>query len=140
MAAVLVNGISYGWGSIVFPVGGVPIVGVTKINYKAMQAKDNVYGAGYDPVSRGYGNKTYEGSITIKREELNRLILAAPGKDITNIAPFDIPVIYADGTRVDPRTDLLKAVEFKGFDLTANQGDTSIDVQLDLVIGKVIPK
>jgi len=137
MATVLKNGVAYSWGSILFPVAGVPIVGVTKIAYKSMQEKKNGYGAGYEPTTREYGNKTYEGSITIKREELNRLILAAPDGDITNIPPFTIPVIYQDGTRVAPRVDELKAVEFKGFDQTANQGNTSIDVELELVIGGI---
>lgn len=137
MATTLINGVSYGWSSVTFPVAGVPIVGITKINYKKTQVKENIYGVGVQPVSRGYGNKTYEGSITIKREELNRLILAAPDNDISNITPFTIPVIYSDGTRVTPRVDELKAVEFKGFDMTTNQGDTSIDVEIELVIGNI---
>lgn len=138
MATTLINGVSYSWGSVSFVVGGVPIIGITKIAYKKMQTKENLYGAGYTPVSRGYGNKEYEGSITIKREELNRLIDAAPNKSIEDIPPFDIPVVYVDGTRVQPRKDTLKMVEFKGFDQTTSQGDTSIDVELELVIGDVV--
>jgi hypothetical protein len=29
-------------------------------------------------------------------------------------------------------------VEFKGFDMTTNQGDTSIDVEIELVIGDIV--
>mgnify|MGYP006921360711 CR=1 FL=1 len=137
MAATLINGVSYGWSSIIFAVAGVPIVGITKTNDKKIQNKENVYGYGTEPVSRGYGNKECSGSITIKREELNRLILAAPNRDISNISPFNIPVVYADGTRVAPKVDELVAVEFKGSDMTANQGDTSIDIELELVIADI---
>lgn len=135
--ATLINGVSYSWSNLNFVVGGVPIVGITKIAYKKDQVKENIYGAGNQPVSRGYGNVTYEGSITIKREELQRLIIAAPSKDIANFAPFDIPVIAA-GTGVTPIKDTLKSVEFKGFDMTASQGDTSVDVELELVIGEIV--
>lgn len=135
--ATLINGVSYGWANLNFVVGGIPIVGITKIAYKKDQIKENIYGAGSQPVSRGYGNKTYEGSITIKREELQRLIIGAPNADIANYAPFDIPVI-ASGTGVTPIKDTLKAVEFKGFDMTANQGDTSVDIELELVIGEIV--
>jgi hypothetical protein len=138
MATTLINGVSYNWGSVSFVAGGLPIVGITKIAYKKTQMKENIYGAGYAPVSRGYGNKEYEGSITIKREELNRLIDAAPNKNIEEIPPFDIPVVFSDGTRLQPRKDTLKMVEFKGFDMTTNQGDTSIDVEIELVIGDIV--
>ncbi len=92
--ATLINGVSYSWSNLNFVVGGVPIVGITKIAYKKDQVKENIYGAGNQPVSRGYGNVTYEGSITIKREELQRLIIAAPNKDIANsrMSRFKLPV------------------------------------------------
>lgn len=139
MATTLINGVSYAWSSVTVPIAGVPIVGITKIAYKKTQNKENIYGAGSMPVSRGYGNKEFEGSITIKREELNRLILAAPNKDISDIPPFDIPVIYAAAGQT-PTVDTLKMVEFKGYDQTTNQGDTSIDVELELVIGDIVTK
>ena len=60
---------------------GVPVVGITKIEYKRKQKKDNNYGAGYQPVSRAYGNYEYEGSIEIYTDELKRIIAAAPYRD-----------------------------------------------------------
>lgn len=139
MATTLINGVSYSWSSVTFAVAGVPVIGITKVAYKKTQNKENIYGAGAMPVSRGYGNKEFEGSITIKREELNRLIAAAPNRDISDIPPFDIPVIYTPTGQV-PIVDTLKMVEFKGFDQTTNQGDTSIDVELELVIGDIVTK
>lgn len=138
MPTPLINGVSYGWGSISFVVGGLPFIGITKIAYKKTQTKENIYGAGYNPVSRGYGKKEFEGSITIKREELNRLIDAAPNNNIEDIPPFNIPVVYSDGTRVQPRKDTLVSVEFDGFNLTTNQGDTSMDVEIGLIIGDIV--
>ena len=44
MATPLINGVSYGWGNIQLVLFGVPVVGITKIDYKAKQTKENLYG------------------------------------------------------------------------------------------------
>ena len=57
MATPLINGINYSWANVKVILFGVPVVGITKIEYKTKQKKENQYGAGYEPISRGYGNK-----------------------------------------------------------------------------------
>ena len=137
MATPLINGVSYGWGNIQLVLFGVPVVGITKIDYKAKQTKENIYGSGYKPVSRGYGKYEYEGSIEIYTEEWKRIIAAAPGRDPLSIAPFDIEVVFA-GNRVAPEKDSLKMCEFLENPLSVSEGDTSIKVSIPLIIGDIV--
>lgn len=137
MATPLINGVSYGWGNIQLVLFGVPVVGITKIDYKAKQTKENLYGSGYKPVSRGYGKYEYEGSIEIYTEEWKRIIAAAPNRDPLSIAPFDIEVVFA-GNRVAPEKDSLKMCEFLENPLSSSEGDTSIKVSIPLIIGDIV--
>jgi hypothetical protein len=133
---VLVNGVNYSWGNISLVLFGVPIVGITKINYKRSQKKENNYGHGVEPISRGYGNVEYEGDIDIFLDEWKRIIDASPNRNPLQIAPFDIPVVFA-GTNVLPTRDVLRAVEFMEDPLQANQGDTKFIVTIPLIIGSI---
>lgn len=132
----LINGINYSWANITLSIGGVPVVGITKIEYKRKQKKENNYGAGAQPVSRGYGNYEYEGSIEIYTDEWKRIIAAAPNRDPLLIPPFDIPVTFS-GTGITPVKDVLRAVEFMEDPLSVSQGDTKILVTIPLIIGSI---
>lgn len=136
MAVPLINGINYSWGNIKLILFGVPVIGITKIDYKRMQKKENNYGIGYEPISRGYGNITYEASIEIYQDELKRIIQSAPNKDILSISPFDIQVVFA-GNNAVIRTDILKMCEFMEDPLTANQDDTKLLVTIPLLIAGI---
>lgn len=136
MATPLINGINYSWANITLVLFGVPVVGITKIEYKRKQKKENNYGIGSQPVSRGYGNYEYEGSIEIYLDEWKRIIAAAPSNDPLLIAPFDIQVNYAGrGILVDK--DVLRSVEFMEDNFSANQGDTKLMVTVPLIIGLI---
>ena len=137
MATPLINGVSYGWGNITLTLFGIPVVGITKIDYKAKQTKENLYGAGYKPVSRGYGKYEYEGSIEIYTEEWKRIIASSPDNDPLSIAPFDINVVFS-GNRTLTTKDTLKMVEFLENPLSVSEGDTSIKVTIPLIIGDIV--
>jgi hypothetical protein len=136
MATPLINGINYSWANISFVLFGVPVAGITKIEYKKTQKKENNYGAGTQPVSRGYGNYEYEGSIELYTEEWKRIIAAAPDRDPMMIPPFEIQVVYS-GRGVTAEKDVLKAVEFKQDMLSTSQGDTKMLVTVPLIIGLI---
>ena len=135
--AALINGINYSWSNIKVILFGVPVIGITKIDYKTKQKKDNNYGAGYEPVSRGYGSKEYEGSIEIYTDELKRIIALAPGRDLMQIPPFQIQVIYEDQLGILVSTDILEMCEFMEEGLSASQGDTKLLTSLPLAIGAI---
>jgi hypothetical protein len=134
---VLVNGVSYDWGSIQVVLFGAPVVGISAISYKKKQNKENIYGAGYKPVSRGYGRIEYEGSMTLKMEEWKRIIAAAPNRNPLEIAPFAITVVLGTSGRNTPTVDRLYAVEFMDDGLDSSEGDTSIDVEIPIIIGEI---
>lgn len=136
MANVLVNGINYDWSSVKLVLFGVPVVGITKITYKTKQKKENNYGMGTQPISRGYGNVEYEGSITLYKEEWQGIIAASVGRAPLDIPFFDIQVTFG-GTRVQPTLDILRACEFLEDPLSIGQGDTKILIDIPLIIGAI---
>jgi hypothetical protein len=132
----LINGISYSWQDVRLNLFGVPVRGITKIEYKAKQNKMNNYGVGIEPISRGYGNKEYEGSIELYLDEWKAIIAASPNGDPTAIDAFSVQVIYGSA-RTTARVDYLNMVEFLEDPLSTSQGDTSIKITIPLIIGGI---
>lgn len=137
MGTPLINGVNFAWGNVTLILFGVPVVGITKIDYKTKQKKENQYGAGYEPISRGYGNKEYEGSIEIYTDELKRIIALSPNRDLMQIPPFQIQVVFQDALGILVSTDILEMCEFMEEGLSVSQGDTKILTSLPLAIGAI---
>jgi len=138
--AVLINGVSYSSANVKLVLFGVPVIGVTAIEYSAKQKKENNYGLGFDPVSRGYGQKEYTGKITLYREVWAAIIANAPGLDPLDIPMFDIQVIFG-GTPTRPlsvKTDVLQACDFLEDPFSVKSNDTAIMIDLPIIIGKVL--
>jgi len=132
----LINGVSYSWASISFNLFGVPVAGIASIDYNRKQEKTNNYGAGPDPVSRGYGRKSYEGSIELYLDEWKKVIAAAPSRDPLAIGWFDIPVTYGNSV-ADATLDVLRGVEFMEDPFSAKEGDTKLMVKIPLIIAQI---
>ena len=132
----LINGVAYSWSSINFNLFGVPVAGIVWIDYNRKQEKTDNYGQGSDPVSRGYGRKSYEGSIEIYLDEWKKVIAAAPSRDPLAIGWFDIPVTYGNSV-ADATMDVLRAVEFLEDPFTAKEGDTKLTVKIPLIIAQI---
>ena len=132
----MVNGINYDWGSISFVMFGVVVIGITKINYDEKQLKKNNYGAGYQPISRGYGQVEPNGDIEIYTDELKALIAAAPNRSLLGIQPFDIQVVFG-GPGLQADKDVLRFCEFTAQGLKAAANDTKLLVTLPLIIGSI---
>jgi len=133
----IINGVQYDWGSISLPLLGItPVTQITKISYIRKQKKENIYGAGYDPIGRGYGNKEYEGSIEMYSDLWFQIINAAPNNDPLQIPYFDLPVVFAN-TGQSPVRDILRAVEFLEDPFAASQGETKLLVTIPLIIGLI---
>lgn len=135
MNTPLINGINYDWANISFIIGGVPVTGITKISYNRKQKKENNYGAGPYPVSRGYGNVEYDASIELYLDEWKRIIAASPNRDPLQLPPFDIPVVYGNG--LDVTTDTLRSVEFMEDPFSGNQNDTKLMVTIPLLVAQI---
>jgi hypothetical protein len=132
----LINGKSYEWADIVVNVLGKPIVGITNIEYEEKQNMENIYGAGRFPVSRGYGKVEPTAKMTILMEELENIQSVAPLGRIQDIPEFDIVVMYLDAALVT-RKHILKNVRFMNNKRASSSGDTSIPVELELIISHI---
>lgn len=132
----IVNGVNYSWANVKLVLFGVPVVGITEISYSRKQKKENNYGAGVDPISRGYGNIENEGSISLYRDEWQKIIDAAPNKDPLSIQPFDIQVLFG-GSSLNFKQDNLRACEFRNDPFEGKQDDTKLMVKIDLIIGLI---
>ena len=132
----LVNGVNYSWIDISLIMFGVPSTAIVEINYKRKQKKENNYGAGAYPISRGYGEYEYEGDITIYTDYWKAIIAGAPNRDPLQIPWFSIPVVYGS-SRTEADLDTLEKVEFLEDPLATKQGDTKILVKIPLIIGNI---
>ena len=130
----LVNGTAYSWAQIRVTIGGRPVTGITQINYKRTQEKVNNYGAGNAPTSRGRGRKEYEASITLRLGEIQSISRSAENGDITNLLPFDITVSFLPEDATIPVNHIIKNAEFTEDFVEVSEGDTSIEMELPLII------
>jgi hypothetical protein len=133
----LINGINYSWQNNTLIIFGIPMIGISKIELMSEQEKENTYGYGVDPISRGYGNKKYEGSITLIYDELARIIAFAPGRDILDIPPFDIPLNLLNVKTGQLITATARMCEFTKHGYSANQNDKAIWVDMPLIVGRI---
>lgn len=137
MPQVLINGQSYGWSSISVKFLGRLVEGITAISYTTTREKTNNNGRGGVPVSRGRGSKTYEASMTLEMKEVRAIIASLPkGKDLTDIAPFEVVVSYIDAANLLVQ-DTLHNFEFTTHPQTAAEGDASILIELPGIISGI---
>jgi len=133
----LINGIATSWSSITGVVAGVLVNGFTEINYNKEVEKTDNYGAGSKAVSRSYGKETFSGDITLHSDEVEALTNAAPNRDITQIAPFDITITSLAFPGAAPVRNVLRGCEFKNNGRAMKQGDAVFEVKLELIIADI---
>jgi len=132
----LINGKTYSWGDISVVLFGRKIVGIVSVKYETEQDKENNYGAGNNPVNRGYGNKKATARITLYSEEVTALELAAANGDLLDIPPFDIIVSFMnDGQPMT--THVIKNAEFLKDGRDAKQNDQKIEIELPLICSHI---
>lgn len=132
----LINSKSYEWADIAMNVLGVTIVGVSAIEYEEKQGMENIYGAGRFPISRGYGKIEPTAKITLLMEEVQALMAVAPLGRLQDIPEFDISVMYLDAALVTVKHKL-RNVRFMNNTRSSSSGDTSIPVDLELILSHV---
>lgn len=119
------NGILYDWESITVTGPQGEIAGISEIKYEDGQAATARYGRGSIP--RGYGRGNYEasGSMTLDRDEWEKLKkeLVASGGGIYDHEPFTIVASYANDN-MPTVTDTLKNCKITKFSgAGGSQGD-----------------
>lgn len=132
----LVNGMLYSWADIVVAISGVPVTGITGIEYGDDQDVVNKYGAGRHPVGRAKGRITPSAKITLYQEEVEALQRQAPNGRLQDIAPFDITVTYIPDSGI-VTVDKIRNCQFKANSRKWKEGDTGQEVELELVTSHI---
>jgi hypothetical protein len=133
----LINGRSYSFSDIQINILGLQINGVTDIDYDLKQNMENIYGAGNNPVSRGYGKFEPTAKISLLMEEIENITAVAPQGRLQAIPEFDIIVIYLDASLIT-RRHTLKFCRFMNNPRKSSTGDTSIKCELELIVGDIL--
>lgn len=133
----MINGHVYSWADIVVNIAGVPVTGITGIQYGDDQEVVNVYAAGRFPVGRSKGRITCTAKITLLTSEVIALEKKSPTGRIQDIAPFPIIVSYIPDDGGEVVTDKLRNCQFKTNKRDWSEGDTSKPVDIDLIISHI---
>ena len=136
---VLINGQAYDFAQIIAKIAGVDINSLSEIEYEEEQKKENNFGKGNRPVSRGSSTIKAKASITMSMNDVEALRLATiavTGGSLLKIPPFDVTVTYLNVQQVV--THVLKNCEFIKDGTSAKLDDTDIKAKYDLVISHVI--
>jgi hypothetical protein len=133
----LLNGRAYDWASLRTQLLGLTVTGITALSYEDEQEKTNNKGAGIFASSRGYGAYNAKASITLEMKEVERIQQQLPpGKRLQDIGPFNIAVAYVnESNRMVNNT--LHNCEFTNNKRDLKTGDTSIEVQLELILSHI---
>ena len=132
----LVNGKSYAYADVTVIIFGVPIVGVTAIEYGEDALTENIYATGRFPVSRGTGHVTPTAKITLLMEEVLNIMSADAFGRLYDIPEFDIIVSFTDKSLI-PVVHKIRNCKFKTQTITSATGDTSIPMDMELVISHI---
>ncbi len=131
-----INGKVYDWADVVCTIAGVPVTGITGIEYKDDQEVVVKHGAGRLPVGYAKGRITCDGKITLYQEEVEAIQRQSPNGRLQDIAPFDIIVNYMPDNGI-VTTDKLRNCMFKNNGRGWKEGDTGQEVELDLVMSHI---
>ena len=132
----LINGVEYSHADIVLNLFGVPVIGVTAIEYSDIQTIEPNFSTGHLPSSVGFGQVTLTATITITSVEFRRLIGLSPGLRLQNIPFFDVGINYVPESGLFVR-DSLKRCKFKGANVSTATNNTQIEVPLELFVSDI---
>jgi len=132
----LINGKSYEFADVTLLVLGIPIIGTTAIEYGETANTENIYATGRFPVSRAFGTVEPAAKITLLMEEVMNIVSASPNGRLYEVPAFDIVVTFTDPSLITV-VHKLRNCQFKNNKVGSATGDTSIPIELDLVISHI---
>jgi len=135
-----INGNAYDWSNIKVTVSGaqdVVVNGISKISWKVDRDFSNNYGAGVLPVAQGFGNHTFEASMTISMEEMGIIANAFGQDDLLNVPEFDIIIEYGSFDGKSHNTTLTDC-RLHNMGLDVSQNDMNIEFEINLNPSNII--
>lgn len=132
----LINGVAYTHADIVLNLFGVPIIGVTGVEYGDAQEINGNLSTGNKYTSVGFGGVVNKGILTVTLEAVQAIQLVAPLGRIQSIGFFDVGINYLPDSGVLIRHALRKC-RFKGRDISSAVGNSQIEEKLELFVGDI---
>lgn len=131
------NSKEYEFADIRVKLLGSQLSGLRGIMFKKAQEKEAVYANGSDPKTIQRGNKSYEGTLTVLKNDFDRMNVAARAagyEDIIDV-PFTqivITVVF-DNPGVGLTTHNLISLEFSDMEDGMKQGDKFKEIELPFI-------
>jgi hypothetical protein len=132
----LINGRSYSFVDVIVKIAGVPTPSVFKIDYTEEQQKENNYGTGSRPVSRGAGKIEAKASIGLSMNDIEAIRDVAPNGSLLALPAFDIEVHFLNTQKVV--THIIKNCEFTSDGVEAGLDDKDIKKTFDLIPSHIV--
>ena len=139
MAQALINGNAFSYGNITIKAYGRTLNSCSSIELTTEQEKVNNYGLGFNPVSRGRGNKEYSGNFELAMKDI------IPLQDLAQAfggSLVDLPITEDVTITLDNGTDVvnykLNGFEFTNDVLGASDGDTETKSTINFIYAGVI--
>ncbi|WP_165027094.1 hypothetical protein [Dysgonomonas sp. ZJ279] len=130
---------AFSWSEYRLFMGGRFVTGVRGFKYKKSREIEAIYAEGDEPADEGFGNKAYEGEITILQNELEAIIASSPGND-----PFSLPAItivhsYTPKNKPGGKivVDVCQRVYFKEIEKAMEQGKTFMEITTPMYVGSI---
>lgn len=133
----LINGRSYDFAQINASINGVILASCSSIEYSEEQKKENNFGAGDRPVSRGHGAIEAKAKMTISMNDVEAIRKTVTGGSLLKIPAFDVVVTYLHPTSANVVNHVLKNCEFTSDGVSGSQGDTDLKRDFDLVLSHI---
>ena len=140
-STTVINNVAYSWSMIQLQTtlagesAASPIlVDATSISWNTERKMDSIYGLGGQPRKRGFGNVTYEASITLPFGTQMQLREKSADGTLMGLGEFDLIVSWLNdlAQNVTSETVTLKGCVLTQSGMDANQDDTSLTRQFDL--------
>jgi hypothetical protein len=127
----LINGKSYEHADITMIILGVPMVGLTAVDYSEEAEITEVFATGRLAVSRTHGVVKATAKVTMLLEDVQNITNSISSGRLYDIPNFDIIVAFTD-TDLIPVTHTIKNCKFKNNKISSSQGSDALTVELDI--------
>jgi len=124
----------YAWSNVEIAMLGRVLIRVRGVKYAAKKDKSYLHARGENPHAIQSGNKTYEGELMLLQSELEAIQRQLKDtEDITDLAPFNVTVVYKPKSAGALVTHILKNVEFTEDNREIKQGDPFQELTLPIM-------
>ena len=135
---VLINGNKMSAVDVKVNINGVPVFGISKIVANEEQEKKDHYSLGSQrPTGRSRGVIKTTGSITLSQEEIQAIRQGDTGKNMLNIAMFDISVVAQPKNSANLFVCILKNCEFIKSGVEMDIDSEAPNVEIPLIISHI---